>query len=135
MSLPLYQLQQALFTRLSGDALLMGMVRGIHDTVPQNANFPYLVIGDGNQDDLPASDIIAVRCLLDIEVFSRSKGRKEVLLILERLYTLLHRNVLSVAGYECIVTRCTRAETESLIDALTLRGNMRVTFLLIQEAV
>ncbi|MFZ4124568.1 MAG: DUF3168 domain-containing protein [Rickettsiales bacterium] len=135
MSLPLYHVQQALFTRLNGDALLMGMIQGIHDTVPQNASFPYLVIGDGNQNDVPASDTVSVRCLLDIEVFSRSKGRKEMLLILDRLYTLLHRNVLTVSGYECVVARCARAETETLIDALTLRGTMRVSMLLMQEVV
>ncbi|MBN8542795.1 MAG: DUF3168 domain-containing protein [Alphaproteobacteria bacterium] len=135
MSLPLYQLQQALFARLNGDALLMSMIQGIHDSVPQNTSFPYVVIGDGDQNDVPASDTISVRCSLDIEVFSRSKGRKEVLLILERLYALLHQSVLTVSGYECIISRCSRAETETLIDAVTLRGSMRVTILLMQEIV
>jgi hypothetical protein len=133
MSLPLYKLQQALYARLNGDGVLMGLVQGIHDTVPQQSQFPYVVIGDGQQNDLPASEIITVRCALEIVVFSRSKGRKEVLMILDRLYALLHRGVLTVDGYECMVVRCERAETEVLLDALTLRGVMRVTVVLAQE--
>lgn len=135
MSLPLYTLQQALYARLSGDGVLMGMVEGIHDTVPQQSAFPYVVIGDGRQDDLPAQALTAARCTLDIEVFSRSKGRKQTLLILDRIFALLHRNVLSVDGYECIVTRCERAQTDMLLDALTLRGSMSVSVVLAEEVV
>lgn len=133
MSLPLYALQQALYSRLSGDGVLMGMIEGIYDTVPQQSPFPYIVIGDGVQDDVVASGLVAVQCTLTIELFSRSKGRKEALLILERIYGLLHRNVLIVDGYECIVTRCERAETDMLLDALTLRGSMTVGVLLAEE--
>ncbi len=135
MSLPLYALQQALFTRLSGDGVLMGMIQDIYDVVPQQSAFPYLVIGDGMQNDIAASATISVQCALDIECFSRSKGRKDILLILDRVYALLHRNVLSVSGYECLITRCERAETEMLLDALTLRGMMRVNVILVQEVV
>lgn len=135
MSLPLYSIQKALYARLSGDGVLMGMIQGIHDTVPQQSAFPYIVIGDGRQDDVVAGAVTSARCTLDIEVFSRSKGRKQTLLILERLYALLHRNVLSVDGYECLVTRCDRAETDVLLDALTLRGSMSVSIVLAQEVV
>lgn len=133
MSLALYKLQQALYARLNGDGVLMGMIEGIHDTVPQQATFPYVVIGDGQQDDVPSSGLNTYRCTLEIELFSRSKGRKEALLVLDRIYALLHRNVLSVDGYECIVIRCEQVQTEVLLDALTLRGAMLVSVHLGQE--
>jgi hypothetical protein len=135
MSLPLYKLQEALYARLSGDGVLMGLVQAVHDTVPQHSAFPYVVIGDGRQHDVPAGGVTTVRCALEIEVFSRSKGRKEALLILDRIYALLHRNVVTVDGFECIVIRCDTVQTEVLLDALTLRGSMQVAVMLGQEAV
>ena len=62
-------------------------------------------------------------------------GRRESLLILQRLYALLHRQVLSVEGFECLVTRVERAETDALFDALTMRGSLRVQVVLAQELV
>jgi len=134
MSLPLYQLQQALYSKLHSDGLLMGLVQGLYDVVPQQANFPYLVIGDGTQRDLPASQLETVRCEMTIELFSRAKGRKEALIILDRIYALLHRQVLTVGGTQSLVMRCQQAETEMLVAALTIRGTMQIVLLLGQEA-
>lgn len=135
MSLSLYQLQQGIYTKLKGDGVLMGMVQGVYDVVPKQVAFPYLVIGDGTQRSLAASAIDGVRCDMVIELFSRAKGRKEVLLIMDRIYALLHRQVLTVDGTPSLVLRIQRAETEMLVDGVTVRGTVRLLIVLAQEVV
>lgn len=135
MSLSLYQLQQGIYSKLKGDGVLMGMVQGVYDVVPKQVAFPYLVIGDGTQRSLAASAIDGLRCDMVIELFSRARSRKEVLLIMDRIYALLHRQVLTVDGIPSLVLRIQRAETEMLVDGVTVRGTVRLMIVLAQEVV
>ena len=135
MSLSLYQVQQGIYSKLRGDGVLMGMVQGVYDVVPKQVAFPYLVIGDGIKRTLAASEIDGLRCEMVIELFSRAKGRKEALLILDRIYALLHRQVIMVDAVPSLVVRVERAETEMLIDGVTVRGTLRLLLILAQEVV
>lgn len=135
MSLSLYQVQQGIYSKLRGDGVLMGMVQGVYDVVPKQVAFPYLVIGDGIERTLAASEIDGLRCEMVIELFSRAKGRKEALLILDRIYALLHRQVVTVDGVPSLVVRIARAETEMMIDGVTVRGTLRLLLILAQEVV
>jgi hypothetical protein len=46
----LQAVQQSLYNKLSADAALMDIVDGVYDAVPQHAQSPHIVIGDGNAD-------------------------------------------------------------------------------------
>jgi hypothetical protein len=131
-ALALQAVQPAIYSKLSADGVLMGMVSGIYDAVPQNAALPYGVIGDGTTQELPQVVHLLTECNFEIRVWSKSGGRKTVLNILNRIYGLLHRGTLSPAGFTVLSMRCANAET--IVDAARDRveGRMQVV-IMVQE--
>lgn len=125
-SLVLPELQRALYTKLHGDGVLMGMVSGIYDTVPQKTQPPYVVIGDGNHNAIEAEGVNAAECELEIEVWADSGGRKAALLILNRIWSLLHLGTLTVTGFSTISLRCDQADTSISEEATHIRGRLIV---------
>lgn len=111
----LQAVQQALYTKLTGDAVLMDLVEGVHDAVPQQAGLPYLVIGDGSAEEMPQVQTMVSECAMALHVWTGGGGRKTALSILNRLHGLLHQGVLGFTGFTLIAMRCTRAETQ--VDA------------------
>jgi hypothetical protein len=126
MSLPLKALQQALYTKFSGDTLLMDLIEGVYDVPPQVSALPYLVIGDGEQRDLAVDGTMLARCRMQIDVWTELEGRKTALLILERLYALLHLGTLTVSGFQVVVMRVDTAETRLEADDQRLHGELAV---------
>lgn len=110
-SLALMEVQHALYTKLSGDGVLMGMISGIHDVTPQKTTFPYLVIGDGRMQALPADGLNLSEMLLQLDVWTAANGRKTALTILNRLFALLHLGTLTLSGFQQVVLRCELADT------------------------
>lgn len=110
-SLGLMEVQRALYTKLSGDGVLMGMVTGIYDNVPQKTAFPYVVIGDGNYATIPAEGANLSECRLQLDVWSEVGGRKTVLAIMNRLVALLHLGTLTLTGYQLVLLRCLQSDT------------------------
>jgi hypothetical protein len=104
--------QQALYAKLSQDTILMDMVGGVYDAVPQNAALPYVVLGDGaaeTQEQLQGS---VSTCELSLHVWTEGHGRKQALAILNRIHAVLHHANVSMGGYVVMGLRCVRAETE-----------------------
>ena len=95
----LQPVQQALYSKLTGDGVLMGMTSGIYDAPPQHAAVPYVVIGDGTATLKPQVTNDVTECDLDVNVWTTASGRKVALAILQRLHGLLHQGTLSVSGF------------------------------------
>ena len=108
----LQAVQQGLYNKLSGDALLMDMVTGVYDAVPQHAALPYVVLGDGSADDVPQLQAKISECTMQLYVWTSGGGRKAALAILQRLNALLHQATLPMSGHSLIAMRCLRAETQ-----------------------
>lgn len=125
----LTQVQQALYSKLSGDGVLMGMISGVFDTVPERTVLPYVVIGDGamRSEDTPADS--TARCALTLHVWTDAQGRKAALTIMERLYGLLHQGTLGISGFECIEVRCEDAETRLEASGEAMHGEMNFSVL------
>jgi len=124
--LALQAIQPAIYSKLSGDGVLMGMVSGIYDAIPQNAAMPYVIIGDGITQELAQVVSLVSECVFDIHVWSKGGGRKTVLNILNRIYGLLHRGTLSPSGFTLLGMSCTDAQTTVDVGHDRVEGTMRV---------
>ncbi len=107
----LQAVQQAFYTKLNGDSLLMDLVNGVYDAVPQQVSVPYVVIGDGIAETMPQLQSDISECQMALHVWTPGGGRKRALDILNRLHALLHHGQLSVNGGSLLSMRCVRAET------------------------
>lgn len=126
-SLALMEVQRALYTKLSGDGVLMGLVSGVYDSVPQNTALPYVVIGNGNQNIRPAESAVIAECALRLEVWTEAGGRKMALTILSRLHALLHLGTLTVTGYQLVMLRVEQASTTLEEEGTLLNGRMLIS--------
>jgi hypothetical protein len=108
----LQAVQQALYTKLTGDSLLMDLVAGVYDMVPQEALVPYIVIGDGQAEDIPQIQGSVCECTMALHVWTQGGGRKTALAVLNRLHALLHHGSLSLSGLTLLAMRGVSAETQ-----------------------
>lgn len=130
--LALQAIQPAIYHKLIGDGVLMGMVTGVYDVVPQNAATPYVVIGDGTAQELPQVVNQLTEITLDLHVWTKGGGRKSVLSILNRIYGLLHQGTISPSGFTLISMHCSDAQTN--VDALhdRVEGVLRVVIMVME---
>lgn len=129
-SLPLLQVQQGLFGKLSGDAVLMDMISALYDQVPERAQFPYAIIGDGEFRPLNVQVATAGTCSMRIRVYSQKAGRKEVLRILDRIYGLLHLGALTLVDSVTLSMHVEQVRTQLLNDNRTIEGALTVDCLI-----
>lgn len=130
--LALMEVQRALFTKLSGDGVLMGMVSGVYDNVPQNTPLPYVVIGDGNQNIRPADGMVVSECQLTLHVWAEAGGRKALLTLLNRLQALLHMGTLTLGGFQLVALHVEQASTKIAEQGTFLEGSMTVFIALVE---
>lgn len=130
MSAP-WALQQAIYSKLTGDATLMAAVSGVFDAVEQDYDqFPYVTIGEDTAAEWDGDDFVGSEATVVIHVWSREEGRKECKIIQGYVEDALHRQTLSISGYNSV--DCVREFAETLLDpdGRTRHGiqQFRVTF-------
>ena len=130
--LALMEVQRALHAKLHGDAVLMGLVSGVYDAVPQRVALPYVVIGDGQMRSLDADALNLAELNLQIDVWTESSGRKTSLTIMNRLFALLHLGTLSISGFEQIILRCEQADTAILEQGTRIHGTLNVRAMVVE---
>lgn len=114
------EIQQAIFLRLSGDAGLNAIVKGIYDAVPQPADssseidFPFITIGDLNSLDWATDTSAGTESFQDIHVFSRYRGTKEIKEVQQIIYNLLNRFDLAVSGGNTVLCDFDRTDKPRL---------------------
>lgn len=120
----LANVQKALYGKLVADGVLMGMVTGVFDAVPQNSQVPYVVIGNGVQVVPPVEALPVAECRLDIHVWTDAVGRKTALAVLSRIHALLHLGMLAVEGFSVAVLRTEQASVRLSEDGTHIRGEL-----------
>lgn len=131
-NLALMEVQRALYTKLTGDGVLMGMVTGVYDVVPQKTALPYVEIGDGEYNTLAADVMNLSEIRFQVDVWTDANGRKTALTILNRLYAVLHLGTLTLTGYQHITMRCEQAETALVEEASRVRGMLTVRIAVVE---
>ena len=133
-NLALMEVQRALYTKLNGDGVLMGMVIGIHDITPQKTVLPYIVVGDGTTEILPADALNISELTLQLDVWTDASGRKSALTILNRLFAVLHLGTLTLSGFQQVILRCDQAKTTLMEQGVNLRGTISVRVTVVEAS-
>lgn len=118
-------LQTAIYTKLTSDSTLDGLVTGVFDSVPETTDYPYISIGADTFIDWGAMDFQGMEATITIHSWSRARGRKEVKAIMARIYALLHEASLTVTSHNCVLIRQEYSETLLDPDGTTYHGVQR----------
>jgi hypothetical protein len=127
-----WELQQAVYTALTGAAPLMAIVSAVYDHVPQTAVYPYVVIGEDQATPVDADDLPGADHLIDIHVWSgggsgtnQDRGQKKVKQAQGAIYAALHRQTLAVTGAAFLTCDLEHQQTFLDADGLTHHGVQR----------
>lgn len=113
---PAWPLQQAVYSRLNGDATLTTTLgASVYDHVPDSAAFPYVVIGDVTEGPRDTMARTGRDVVLSVHCWSQYAGAKQVDEIANRVDALLDRWAPTVSGWTA--TTMLREFFESFRDA------------------
>lgn len=127
MSSAANELQRAVFDVLSSDAgltALLGDAR-IHDHAPANVVFPYVTFGRTSVFDWSTATESGTEQLFTLHVWSKAKGKKETLDIIEAAGTLLHDHTLTLDGHALVNCRLEYSEARHDEDLAVYHGLLR----------
>lgn len=105
---PAFALQRAIQSAVAGDGELTTLIgRRLFDRVPDRARHPYVTHGPVEtlplEGDGPGGG--AVQHLVTLDVWSRARGRREVLAILAALRRALHGAAPALDGHRLVSLR------------------------------
>lgn len=124
----IWETQKAVYEKLTGDTTLMAMITGVFDHVPERSEFPYVTVGDIRANDNSVKAAQGYQLDLNINVYSRGKGRKEVLEIMSKIQEVLVGQSLTVVGGSHVSTRFLSQGTSLAKDGFTYQGRLFVRF-------
>jgi hypothetical protein len=101
----LLPVQQAVHAILTGDPVLMGLVTGVFDFVPETAAYPYIHLGEAIESPANAHDRFGQQTVVTLHVWSKYRGHSQGLTIGSRITALLDHQRLTVPGFKHVVTR------------------------------
>jgi hypothetical protein len=100
------ELQKSIFEALAEDAALTALVgTRIHDHAPANAPFPYITFGRTSVYDWSTGTESGTEQLFTLHVWSKGKGKKEALEIMELARQSLHDAALELEGHRLVNLR------------------------------
>jgi hypothetical protein len=128
-----WELQQAIYTRLTGYTALMAIAKAVFDDVPQDiadTSFPYVQIGDDTTIPFNTHSSVGGEHTITIHSWSRYRGKSEIKRIQAQIYAALDRYALSVSGGTMV--NCEQEFSTSFLDAdgITRHGISRYRVIL-----
>jgi hypothetical protein len=123
-----WALQQAIYTELTGNSALLGLLGGqrIYDDVPERGAFPYVTFAPGAERDWSTGSDAGSEHGVVLHVWSRAAGRKEALAIMEALRGALHDAALTLSGHRLVNLRHESSEVRRDADGATVHGIVRL---------
>jgi hypothetical protein len=120
-------LQEAVFAALSADAGLIDALGGakFHDVTPADLPFPYVTFGRASSYDWSTGTEEGSEHLFALHVWSKQKGRREALALMERVRAALHDRSLALAGHHLVNLRLELTELRYDADLAVHDGTMR----------
>jgi hypothetical protein len=122
MSAASLALQQAMYARLTNHLPLIAEVTGIYDAPPQDARFPYVVIGDDVVSDASAKAMIATDHRLALHLWTRGPGKAEAKQLMQMVQDALEASPPAPAGYMLVWLRFLQSTVLTDADGLTQHG-------------
>lgn len=127
MTVPAADLQKALFEALVSDNALVAALGGakIFDHAPADVRFPYVTFGRTSLYDWSTSTEDGTEALLTLHVWSKAKGRKEALGIMERVKASLDDASLDLGAHHLVSLRFEYGEARYDEDVAVHHGLLR----------
>jgi hypothetical protein len=122
---PQWLLQQAVYSRLSGDAALATMGAAVYDEVPQDAAYPYITLGDVTETSNDTMGRTGRDVTLTIHIWSQYPGSKQAKEVYGRLDELLDRWTPTVTGWNAVQMQQEFFESFRDPDGITRHGVAR----------
>ena len=121
------ELQKAIVSTLRGDAQLAALLGGekLFDHAPASVVFPYLTFGRASLYDWGTATEEGSEHLLTLHAWSKGKGRREALEIMQRVTELLHDRPPALAGFALVSLRLESSEVRYDDEQDVHHGAMR----------
>lgn len=121
----LNDLQKAVFSLLSNDSILSGLVSGIYDHAPDGAAFPYVSFGDVRMADWSTKTTRGLEYEFELHAWSRNGGKRQCSLIMDVVNDVLQVGTIVTDHGSIMSMTLKSAEIERENDAITYRGTMQ----------
>jgi hypothetical protein len=127
MTAPAAELQKAIFAALGNDPALTAALGGsrIYEQVPASAAFPYLTFGRTSVYDWSTGTEKWTEQLFTLHIWSKAKGNKETLQIMETARWLLDDKSLPLENDQLVNLRLEFAEARYDDDLAVYHGLLR----------
>lgn len=110
-----YEIQKALYSKLTGNAALMSAINGVYDRPAQGYDdFPYVTIGEMVSVDFSGGECVGYDTTVTIHVWSRTDDRGETKQIQGLITGVLNRADLSFTDYSQI--DCLKIDSTTMLD-------------------
>lgn len=109
MTLPLYELQEAVLAALKSNSTVSSLTNNVYLRVPDKASAPYIRIGESRCTDRSNIDKLQFECELTLYAVNRSRNTDESTQILDAVHSALERVALNVSGYTLLGCRLMNA--------------------------
>jgi len=109
---PTLAIQTAIYGVLNGDSTLTSTLgAGVYDEVPEDASYPYVVVGEAYETPDNAHDRYGRDTMVTIHTWSEQDGFKEALTVGNRVVELLDHTSLTITGWHHVATRYEFSQT------------------------
>jgi hypothetical protein len=127
MTAPAAELQKAVLDALVGDAALTALIGGpnVFDHTPAHVAFPYITFGRTSIYDWSTGTESGSEQLFTLHIWSKARGKKETLAIMEAAKALLDDAALSLDQHHLVNMRLEFAEARYDDDLSVHHGLLR----------
>jgi hypothetical protein len=119
--------QTALWTALTAslaDDLTTLVGARVYDDVPEFEDFPYVVVGYGDEEEAGTADSAEVEFRTEVHIWSQYHGQKEILRLVDAIRARLHGTRPIVNGSPCVFCLFERTNRFTAEDGVTRRAVM-----------
>ena len=122
-----WQLQQAVYGALSGNAPLAALLGGprVYDDVPHAAAYPFVTMGQTSSSDFGTATEDGEEHILSLHVWSAAGGRGEAQVLMGAIRDILHNAALTLSGHTLVNLRQQFADIRREADGITIHGLVR----------
>lgn len=125
------QIQRAIYEMFAQSP---GVGYSVYDDVPQDTDYPYIVIGDDTSEPFDSKTFDGFEVSVVIHSWSRYSGKKQVKEMMGAVYNLLHNQQITVPDYHFVLCLLEFEETFLEDDGVTRHGIQRFNFIITDES-
>ena len=127
---------EALHLRLSTSVdiqSILGLAPRLYDHAPEDPIYPYLTYGAMRSEDISADETVLSAHTVNLHIWSRYSGRREVVTILTELTRVLQASSLVLEDAKQVSANIVYTDIFRTPDARTLHGILRVNYIIQSE--